>query len=114
MDTLTKAMRYGSSKAKDEFKRLSENKTKALSRQLFSKAMRLIYQQKYRDARAILEVCYQVGDPQAAYTLGCMYEFGLGGYTDREGAKTLYEYSYREKFRDPRQEYKLKILRMTR
>jgi hypothetical protein len=43
-----------------------------------------------------------------------MYEFGLGGYTDREGAKALYEYSYREKFRDPRQEYKLKILRMTR
>ena len=114
MDTLTKAMRYGSSKAKDEFKRLSENKTRALSRQLFSKAMRLIYQQKYRDARAILEVCHEVGDPQAAYTLGCMYEFGLGGYTDREGAKALYEYSYREKFRDPRQEYKLKILRMTR
>lgn len=114
MDTLTKAMRYGSSKAKDEFKRLSENKTRALSRQLFSKAMRLIYQQKYREARAILEVCHEVGDPQAAYTLGCMYEFGLGGFTDREGAKNLYEYAYREKFRDPRQEYKLKILRMTR
>ena len=114
MDTLTKAMRYGSSKAKEEFRRLSENKTRALSRQLFSKAMRLIYQQKYREARAILEVCHEVGDPQAAYTLGCMYEFGLGGYTDREGAKNLYEYSYREKFRDPRQEYKLKILRMTR
>ncbi len=114
MDTLLKAIRYGSSKAKDEFNRLKANKTKALSRQLFSKAMRLLYQQKYREARALLEICYEAGNPQAAYTLGCMYEFGLGGFTDREGAKSLYEYSFREKFRDPRQEYKLKILRMTR
>lgn len=114
IDLLTKAMRNGSAEAKEEFDRLRENKTKALSRQLFSKAMRLIYQQKYREARAILEVCNQFGNAQAAYTLGCMYEFGLGGYTDREGAKALYEYAFREKFRDPRQEYKLKILRMTR
>lgn len=114
MEILTKAIRNGSTKAREEFDRLKENKTKALSRQLFSKAMRLIYQQKYREARAILEVCHEFNNAQAAYTLGCMYEFGLGGYTDREGAKALYEYAYKEKFRDPRQEYKLKILRMTR
>ena len=114
MDLLTRAIRNGSTEAREEFDRLKENKTKALSRQLFSKAMRLIYQQKYREARAILEVCNQFGNAQAAYTLGCMYEFGLGGFTDREGAKALYEYAFREKFRDPRQEYKLKILRMTR
>ncbi len=114
MDLLTKAIRYGSAGAREEFDRLSHNKTKALSRQLFSKAMRLIYQQKFKDARAILEVCNHFGNPQAAYTLGCMYEFGLGGYTDREVAKALYESAYKGKFRDPKQDYKLKILRMTR
>lgn len=114
MDTLMKAVRHGNSRASTELERLKRNKTKALSRQLFSKAMRLIYMQKYKDAIALLELCYRAGNPQAAYTLGCMYEFGLGGYTDRETAKSLYEYSFRERFRDPRQEYKLKILRMTR
>ena len=114
MDLLTKAVRFGSVEAKEELSRLMENKTKALSRQLFSKAMRLIYQQKYKDARAILEVCNQCGHAQGSYTLGCMYEFGLGGYTDREAAKTLYETAYKGKFRDPKNDYKLKILRMTR
>ena len=114
MDLLTKAIRYGSEEAREEFDRLSANKTKALSRQLFSKAMRLLYQQKYREARAILEVCHELAGGQAIYTLGCMYEFGLGGLTDREGAKALYEQAYRERFRDPKQQYKLKILRMTR
>lgn len=114
MDLLTKAMRYGSTDARAELDRLMENKTKALSRQLFSKAMRLIYQQKYKDARAILEVCHQCGHAQGSYTLGCMYEFGLGGFTDREAAKGLYETAYKGKFRDPKNEYKLKILRMTR
>ena len=114
MDLLTKAVRFGSIEAKEELGRLMENKTKALSRQLFSKAMRLIYQQKYKDARSILEVCNRCGHAQGSYTLGCMYEFGLGGYTDREVAKTLYETAYKGKFRDPKNDYKLKILRMTR
>ena len=114
MDLLTKAMRYGSTDARAELDRLMKNKTNALSRQLFSKAMRLIYQQKYKDARAILEVCNQCGNAQGSYTLGCMYEFGLGGFTDREAARALYETAYVGKFRDPKNEYKLKILRMTR
>lgn len=114
MDLLTKAIRYGSTEAEAEFARLSENKTKALSRQLFSRAMRLIYQQKFKEARAILEVCHECGHAQGSYTLGCMYEFGLGGFTDREGAKSLYETAYARKFRDPKNDYKLTILRMTR
>jgi TPR repeat protein len=114
MDLLTKAIRYGSTEAEAEFARLSENKTRALSRQLFSRAMRLIYQQKFKEARAILEVCHECGHAQGSYTLGCMYEFGLGGFTDREGAKALYETAYRGKFRDPKNDYKLTILRMTR
>lgn len=114
MDLLTSAVRYGSIEAKEELTRLMENKTKALSRQLFSKAMRLLYQQKYKEARSILEVCSQCGNAQGSYTLGCMYELGLGGYTDREVAKNLYETAYRGKFRDPKNEYKQKILRMTK
>ena len=114
MDLLTKAVRYGSTEAEAELERLKINKTKALSRQLFSKAMRLIYQQKFKEARAILEICSQFGHAQGSYTLGCMYEFGLGGFTDREGAKALYETAYRGKFRDPKHDYKLAILRMTR
>ena len=114
MELLARAVRYGSEEAEAELERLMKNKTKALSRQLFSKAMRLIYQQKFKDARAILEVCNECGHAQGSYTLGCMYEFGLGGYTDREAAKALYETAYKGKFRDPKNDYKLAILRMTR
>ena len=114
VDLLAKAKRYGSRPAEAELKRLYENKKRAMSRSLFSAGMRLLYQKKFSEAKELFEACSALDDPKAIYTLGCLCEFGLGTATDRDRAFELYDRAFDLKFRDPRQEYKLKILRMIR
>jgi TPR repeat protein len=57
---------------------------------------------------------YNLGNPKAIYTLGCLYEFGLGLEVNKDYAYALYEDAYRMKFRDPRAQYKLRVLKMVR
>ena len=113
-EVLHRAERFGDTRAEAELLRLYENKKRKLSRRLFSTAMRLLYRKKFEAARRMLEVCRSAGHPKGIYTLGCMYEFGIGTPTDRELAFSLYETAYSLKFRDPRQVYKLCILKMIR
>ncbi len=94
--------------------KLLERKKKKLTRGVFSRAMRLLYQRKIAPAVEILELCERIGHAQGIYTLGCLLEFGLGVKMDRDRAYALYERAYKMQFRDPRQIYKLIVLKMVR
>ncbi len=112
--TLTLAKNKGDARAEGELIRLMENKKRALAKSLYSLSMRLIYKKKFATAKKMLDVCAELELPKAVYTLGCAYEFGIGTNTDRDFAFKLYERAYAMKFRDPRQEFKLKILKMVK
>ncbi len=93
---------------------LLDRKKAKLTRGVFSRAMRLLYQRKIAPAAEILELCEKIGHAQGIYTLGCLLEFGLGVKMDRDRAYALYERAYKLEFRDPRQIYKLVVLKMVR
>lgn len=114
IEYLSRAERIGDGRAESEIMRLCENKKRGLTKKLFSSAIRLLYGKKFATARRMLEACKSAEHPKGIYTLGCLYEFGIGVPTDRELAFELYEVAYSMKFRDPRQSYKLKILKMVR
>lgn len=113
-EILTRSARCGNEDAARELDRMNRSKMKKLSKQLYSTATRLLYQKKFEPAKRLLDVCAELNNPRAIYTLGCLYEFGMGVGTDRDLAFELYEKSYALKFRDPRQVYKLRILRMVK
>ena len=113
-ELLRRAAAGGEGRAQTELLRLLESKKRNMADKLFSTAMRLLYQKKVYPAKEMLEVCLKVGHPKGIYTLGCMHEFGVGVPTDRELAFSLYETAYSMKFRDPRQIYKLRVLKMIR
>ena len=99
---------------KKEVSRLLDAKRRRMINALFSRAMRLLYQKKITPAYEILEGLYRLGHAQGTYTLGCLLEFGFGTRTDRDRAYQLYERAYKLLFRDPRQSYKLTVLKMVR
>ena len=104
----------GYSTARREIERLESNRKKRISEKHFSTAMRLLYKKKFKAAKCYLDVCRSLGNPKAIYTLGCLYEFGLGLEVNKDYAYSLYEDAYRMKFRDPRAQYKLRVLKMVR
>lgn len=109
---LTKAERLGVEDATNAIKILMQKKMKKIARQLYSKAMRLIYLKKFDEAKKHLDISSELSCPKAIYTLGCLYEFGMGTPCNKELAYELYEKAYALLFRDPRSQYKLSILRM--
>lgn len=113
-ELLKAAKGTGDARAEAELERLMENKRRHMSDKLFSTAMRLIYQKKPAPAKEMLELLSKLGHAKGIYTLGCMHEFGIGTPTDRKYAFSLYERAYAMNFRDPRQIYKLRVLKMVR
>ena len=113
-ELLKKALAEGDERASRELERLLENKKRHMEDKLFSTAMRLLYNKNTAPAKEILEALREAGHAKGIYTLGCMYEFGVGTVTDRTLAFALYEIAYAKKFRDPRQIYKLRVLKMIR
>ena len=99
---------------KAEVERLLGAKRRRMINALFSRAMRLLYQKKITPAYEILEGLCHLGHAQGIYTLGCLLEFGFGAKADRDRAYQLYERAYKLAFRDPRQSYKLIVLKMVR
>lgn len=110
--TLIKAERCGDERAQKAIIALMERKMKKISKQLYSSAMRLIYQRKFMSAKTHLEIAADLLYPKAIYTLGCLYEFGIVVGCDKEKGFALYEKAYSLFFRDPRARYKLKVLKM--
>ncbi len=114
MEHLRAAAEAGSSGAKQEMERLERNRTKRISEKSFSTAMQLLYKRRFTEATAYLNLCKSMDNPKAIYTLGCLYEFGIGLTVNKDYAYALYEDAYRLKFRDPRAVYKLRVLKMVR
>ena len=111
-DALSKAERLGISGAEDAIRTIMECKKSKLAKRYYSTAMRLIYMKKFDESKSYLEIAAQLSNPRAIYTLGCLYEFGIGAPCDKDKAYDLYEHSYSLFFRDPRSRYKLAVLRM--
>lgn len=109
---LIKSERLGDERATKAIATLMEKKMKKISKQLYSSAMRLIYQKKFGPAKTHLEIAADLLYPKAIYTLGCLYEFGIVVKCDKEKGFSLYEKAYSLFFRDPRARYKLKVLKM--
>ena len=68
------------------------------------------------EASAIRELEYssEMGLAKATYTLGAFYEFGFGTPCNREKAYALYALAEERGFCDPRNEYKLDVLKTSR
>ena len=93
---------------------IMESKRKKLSSARLSSAIQLLYQNKVALAKKHLEASACLQNAKAIYTLGCLYEFGLGGNYDKDAAYKMYEKAFSLKFRDPRAKYKLAILRLVK
>ena len=113
-ETLMRAARLGSEGAKRALTALYEGKKKKLARKLYSKAMRLIYQKKFKDARLAFECAMELDSLEACYILGCFYEFGVGVATDREAAGRYYRRAYEGGFLDQNSKYKKLVLKLIR
>jgi TPR repeat protein len=83
-------------------------------RSLYSTAMRLYYNKKYDLAREMLEICMQLGLPDATYSIGCLYEFGITTDPDRKTALRFYKKAYDQGYSDPRQYHKQSMLRISK
>ena len=111
-ELFVRADRLGDRRANRYLVDMMSKKAKKLADGFYSAAMRLIYSGKINLAVKRLEVAAELRHPKAIYTLGCMYEFGMGVECDKEAAYALYEKSFNLLFRDPRAKYKLKVLKM--
>lgn len=109
----------GNAAAHGELISLYEKRAKKMIRSLYSRAMRLIHMKKFSEALGLLLDSEYLGYPKAIYTIGAMYEFGLGTRTDRNTANSYYALAARGSarfggFTDSRSEYKSVILKMIR
>lgn len=69
---------------------LYENKKRHMTRGLYSTASRLLHRKKYDGAHKLLSLAAELGCPEAALTLGALFEFGLGTVPRRDEAIRLY------------------------
>ena len=111
---LSRALRLGTSEAEPYLRKILEGKKKRLTRAIYSRAMRLLYNNRFEAAVSELQKCIPLCYGKGIYTLAALYEFGLGVVMDRAQAHRLYEMAFELKFRDPRASYKLCILKMAK
>ena len=108
---LTKASRLGDERADKLISKIYEAKKKKIAKKVYSQAMRLVHLGKSDIAVELLTLAVELEYPKAIYSLGCLYEFGMGVPTDKERAYAMYERAYSLLFRDPRSKFKLSILK---
>ena len=113
-ELLRKAEELGVPGASSLIAEIMERKRKKLSAASLSTAMRQLYNRRLQIAKKYLEAAAYLQNPKAIYTLGCLYEFGLGVDSDKNRAYEMYEKAFALKFRDPRAKYKLAILRIAK
>lgn len=106
-----RAERLGDKRAEKYIKAIYENKKKKIAKRVYSQAMRLVHMKKPSEAFELLTLAQKLDYPKAIYSLGCLYEFGMGVPVSKDKAYSMYELAYRMKFRDPRARFKLSILR---
>ncbi len=111
---LKKAEKLGDESASALIAMLMQRKIRKVAASHLSTAIRLIYQGKAEIAAKHLEAAAYLENPKAIYTLGCLYEFGIGVDCDKPKGYDLYERAFSLFFRDPRSVYKLSILRLVK
>lgn len=107
----TRAERLGDKRAGGYITAIYENKKRKVAKRVYSQAMRLVHMGKPAVAVELLLLAEKLEYPKAIYSLGCLYEFGMGVPTDKDKAYAMYERAYKMLFRDPRARFKLSILR---
>lgn len=70
---------------------LSVRRRNKAVRGLYATACELIYMKKFTEAHRILTAAVNIGYPKAIYTLGLMYEFGVGCECSRKLSGELYD-----------------------
>ena len=109
-----KADRLADKRAAELITQIYEAKKRKIAKKIYSQAMRLVHIGKSDIAVELLALSEQLEYPKAIYSLGCLYEFGMGVPTNKDRAYDMYERAYRLKFRDPRAKFKLSILRIAK
>ena len=117
IELFKRAAELGNKRAASEIVTLYEKKMRKLTRSVYSHAMRLIHMKKFDEAFSLLLRSEDLGYPKAIYTIGVMYEFGLGTRRDKNSAVSYYEKASRDNeryrgFRDPSAGYKSRILKI--
>ena len=84
------AIDCGFGDAKRELSLLVSRKQKRMVKQVYALCMELIYMKKFDTAFKILTSAEALGYPKLLYTIGCMYEFGLGCDTSKKRANEYY------------------------
>jgi TPR repeat protein len=85
-----------------------------LIRSLYSTAIRLYYGKKYTEARELISACIDMGLPEAIYTMGCLYEFGITLPPNRETAVRYYKKAAELGYRDRRGAHKQWLLKKSK
>lgn len=111
---LSLAQELGQGDADAELRRIYENKKKHMLRSLYSTAMSMLYKKDFAEAKRLLEICVSLGSTEATYSLGCLYEFGVGIPADRRTALNYYKAAYAGGYSDYDQSQKHKILKVTK
>lgn len=114
IEMLGRATAVGNHEAAVEAERLNRARYLKLRRNVYSTTMRLLHQKKFVTALKMAHIAMEMGDAKAIYTLGALYEFGIGTKTDTMRARTLYTEAEQAGFSDPRARYKAAILRVIR
>ena len=106
-----RADKLGDERAIAYIAEIRKNKKRRVAARVYSRAMRLIHIGKPEAAVELLSFAETLEHPKAIYSLGCLYEFGMGVPVDKDRAYQMYEKAYKMLFRDPRAQFKLSILR---
>ena len=111
---LTRAKKEGSLTADKELYRLYESKKRRMSRSLYSQAISLYYKRNFSEATELISTCVKLGMPEAIYTVGCFYEFGITLPQSREMAMKYYKKSADLGYKDRRGAHKQWLLRKSK
>ncbi len=110
---LSEAKNAGSATADRELYRIYENKKKHMTHSLYSTAIRLFYNKKFELSLDMLKTCMSFGLPEAIYSIGCLYEFGIILPPDRQTARKYYDKAAELGYSD-RGSHKQKMLKMSK
>lgn len=111
---LALAKELGQANADAELRRIYENKKRHMVRSLYSTSMSMLYKKNFAESKRLLEICAGLGSTEATYSLGCLYEFGVGVPADRRTALNYYKVAYAGGYSDYDQSQKQKILKVTK
>lgn len=113
-ENLKRAASLGSDGAKTALLKLYEKKKKHLSRALYSRAMRLLYNKKFDAALSAFNLSAELDMPKALFAVGTFYEFGISVPVDREKAMLCYAEAKSRGFTDENSNLKRTVLRLIR